>query len=142
MQIYQSMLMETETLESERSAAIDKVVTICHGWIEKFDFGYFFCRKNAWGLACNSLFLGGLMKALKGHGLLSPRPKEPFQKWSIESICSAIRTSLSEMDQNPHFRILHHKCRYDSKVIKEIDAVMLEMQGLDLKNFKDQGEEA
>jgi hypothetical protein len=93
--------------------------------------------------ACNSLRLGGLTKCLKEHGLLSPRPKEPFQGWAFESIREGLEITLSTTDEKCAFKVhnAYNPCQYSRTVIQAINEITCEAEGLDLKNFTDRGEE-
>lgn len=133
-------------LEFQRYHAIEAIISTCHGWIQRFRDTYTCPMKDDQSFSCSSILLGALTKEMHRLSYLSPELEIPFEGRSIESIYKNVREMTSPIwchDCNFGYHNYHrekyhrpHTCSLQSTLGPSVDAILEDIQGLDLNKFK------
>jgi hypothetical protein len=130
----------TDALRQTRLAAIEKVIGLCHLWLDCWGGNYRCPRRADSSFVCSSMLLGALTKEMKRLNIFLPRPQAPFAGWSFEKLCQEVQSMKSPtwIDESSRNR---HKCTLETTIRLGIDALLVATGGLKLDGFKDRVEE-
>ncbi|KAF2124917.1 hypothetical protein P153DRAFT_300543 [Dothidotthia symphoricarpi CBS 119687] len=132
-----------DALELRRYQVIDSIMSICHDWIPKFCDEYNCPEDSDSSFACGSVLLGALTRGMHRLGCLSPKPEIPFDGHSFHTISKAVKElPTPEWWSETRSRYSNsHECSLKDTVGPDIDAVVANIRGLNLCDFRDRAKE-
>ncbi|CZR60537.1 uncharacterized protein PAC_10433 [Phialocephala subalpina] len=139
-----------DVIKERRMEAIDSLLSVVDTLTNKYISSEFQCPpvdnttdpvELAYSLACDSMFLGSLIKASARIGIY-PMPDRPFNGIAFDTLAQQVRDMdlKSKCDGNLKGYYMKHACHgVRDHIIESVQALENGIGGLDLKDFKKLG---
>lgn len=139
-----------DVIKERRMEAIDSLLSVVDELINRYISSEFQCApvdnktdpgELACSLACDSMFLGSLIKATARIGIY-PMPERPFNGIAFDTLAQQIRDMdlKSRCDGNLKGYYIKHACHgVRANMIESVQVLEGGICGLDLKDFKKLG---
>lgn len=139
-----------DVIKERRMEAIDSLLSVVDELTNRYISSEYQCApvdnttdpaELAYSLACDSMFLGSLIKASARIGIY-PTPERPFNGIAFDTLARRIRDMdlKSKCDGNLKGYYIKHACHgVRANMIESVQALEAGICGLDLKDFKKLG---